>query len=121
MNSNKSFLPETEELAAIESRLRETEARLARMTGSAQLPPATMPPVQTMPVRDPPVAHHNAFAVASYDQAGTGAALDNKPAPQVQKSPPNVRQDSLGLPPMSGAFPITPMDQRGNDYVGQNR
>ncbi|PNS17005.1 37S ribosomal protein MRP4, mitochondrial [Sphaceloma murrayae] len=126
---------QTEELAAIENRLKEAEARLAQVTGTKDLPPA---PVTKLPATN----HSSAPPAGANVQHGTEGPRPQAPPKdstanfsrlqpvqdrqsvaraleQAERKPLNPRQDSLGLPPMPGAMPVTPsgMEYRGNEYM----
>ncbi|TKX24147.1 hypothetical protein C1H76_3716 [Elsinoe australis] len=120
---------QAEELAAIENRLKEAEARLAKATGTSKLPPT--------PAKNNESANHYAQAQngasdarpvappkdarANFSRPQPPQAYQNATRGQetVDRKPLNPRQDSLGLPPIPGAMPVTPsgMDYRGDGYM----
>ncbi|KAF4550145.1 Hypothetical protein D9617_18g033360 [Elsinoe fawcettii] len=117
---------QAEELAAIENRLKEAEARLAKVSGGS------VPPTPTKYTTAPPTAQYTHNGVledrppAPPKDNGANFSRPHPPpsysgAPQAQepvpRKPMNPRQDSFGLPPIPGAMPVTPMETRGNSYV----
>jgi len=121
---------QNEELAAIESRLRATEERLAR--ASRSFPASNTNTSQQRSLAEPtssPLSQQTQQQ-ANNQQATSGAEASSKSRTMAQTTttyfpssggpgaaarhgiassrPPNAREDSLGLPSMPGAMPQTP-------------
>ncbi|KAF2228305.1 hypothetical protein BDZ85DRAFT_255747 [Elsinoe ampelina] len=104
------------ELAAIENRLKEAEAKLAQVTGSAPPTPAKS---SSQSRNEPNYAHTTTAQSRPAIPPNDASANFSRPQPQetVPRKPMNSRQDSLGLPPIPGAMPVTPAETRGSEYM----
>ena len=134
---------QSEELAAIEARLRATEERLARVARSQQSSRATSQarnlPTTTATTsagtsvtgqenntqayggaETAPRTDSVAYQQPAKSQSGQDIAQAQQPRGAVR--PPNPpRGDSLGLPPIPGAMPITPQAaEPSDDYISAN-
>ncbi|KAG8627497.1 hypothetical protein KVT40_004980 [Elsinoe batatas] len=104
------------ELAAIENRLKEAEAKLAQVTGSAPPTPAKS---NSIPIIEPNYAHATpAQSRPAIPPKDTSANFSRPQAQEtIPRKPMNGRQDSLGLPPIPGAMPVTLAETRASEYM----
>lgn len=122
---------QSEELAALEAKLRETEERLARAARAKELPAVPKIPQEYM--QESQASRHQAYSGAqsvprSGQQAQQPFADEGYASGEMNESststrPYNVRGDSLNLPPMPGAMPQTPTGQEygRNKFVAVDR
>jgi len=113
-----------EELAAIETRLRETEERLARMSREKQARSGRM---QNVPQQQQqaysgaesvsqPHQYYNPGEQINYTHVtSTSQSSLRQNAGSTRPSAP--REDSLGTSRMPGAFQETPLEYAGRDYT----
>lgn len=121
MVRKRNVSSQSQELAALEARLRETEDRLARAsqsTSSAQTPSRFQDPVSGAQNHISQGQAYGGAAAIPKSNVGQGPSfMPSAASHTTQERPLYPREDSLGLPPMPGAMPITPDVRAGNDYV----
>jgi len=118
-----------EELAAIETRLRETEERLARMSREKQARSGRM---QSIPQQQQQQQQQQAYSGAEsvsqpHQYYNPGEQINYTHVTSTSQSslrqnagstrPSAPREDSLGTSRMPGAFQETPLEYAGRDYT----
>ncbi|MCJ1372864.1 hypothetical protein MMC20_004090 [Loxospora ochrophaea] len=111
----KAVTSQSQELEALEARLRETEERL-KLKQSRSSSPAPRNSGYNSPLRQPPFGRVINGKENDRLPAAVTSPLATQP-PSSQSRPSTAKSRSYGMPPMPGAMPETPGDSSSVDYV----
>ena len=115
MDRKKAVSSQSQELEALEARLRETEERL-KQRRSRNSSPSSSSNGRNTSHRRAPIGRTFSGQGGEAEQAAVTSPLATQP-PSTQSRPPTAQSPSYSIPSIPGAMPQTPAEMVSSDYV----